>query len=33
MWLRGRGPKDMLLSVFALSTAVLAVVLGPALFA
>ena len=33
MWLRGRGPKEMLLSVFALSTAILAVVLGPALFA
>ena len=33
MWLRGRGPKEMLLSVFAFSVAVLAVVLGPALFA
>ena len=33
MWLRGRGPKEMLVSVFALSVAVLAVVLGPALFA
>jgi hypothetical protein len=33
MWLRGRGPKEMLLSVFAFSTAILAVVLGPALFA
>ena len=33
MWLRGRGPKEMLLSVFALSAAILAVVLGPALFA
>jgi hypothetical protein len=33
MWLRGREPKDMLLSVFALSVTVLAVVLGPALLA
>ena len=33
MWLRGRGAKEMLVSVFALSTAILAVVLGPALFA
>ena len=33
MWLRGRGARDMLLSVFALSAALLAVVLGPALFA
>ena len=33
MWLRGRGARDMLLSVFALSAAVLAVVLGPALLA
>lgn len=31
MWLRGRRPRDMLLSVFALSTLVLAIVLWPAL--
>ena len=31
MWLRGRSPRDMLLSVFAVSVLVLVVVLGPAL--
>jgi uncharacterized protein len=31
MWLRGRRPRDMLLSVFALSTLVLSIVLGSAL--
>ena len=31
MWLRGRGPRDMVLSVFALSTLILAIVLGPSL--
>lgn len=31
MWLRGRSAKDMVLSVFAFSTLILAVVLGPAL--
>jgi len=31
MWARGRGPREMLLSVFALSALVLLAVLGPAL--
>ena len=31
MWLRGRSAKDMVLSVFAFSTLILAIVLGPAL--
>lgn len=32
MWLRGRRPRDVVLSVFALSTALTLVVLGPTLF-
>lgn len=31
MWLRGRSPRDMVLSVFALSTLILVIVLGPSL--
>ena len=32
MWLRGRGPRDVVLSVFALSTVVTLLVLAPTLF-